>query len=71
MAQWYSQPMYMDFFGAGPQLRPLEAAVTLRLLQTPMFVVYSSKSEESGVVHTSLRSLWEASQDVRDTMVQV
>lgn len=75
VAQWFGRPMYMDFanFAATkgatlPTIEPLSEKVVQRLRQFHLFVVYSKKSEESGIVHTSLRSLYETEEHVRESM---
>jgi hypothetical protein len=67
--------MYMDFadFPASkglalPTIEPLSARVVERLRRLHLFVVYAKKPEESGIVHQSLRSLYEAHAHVRESM---
>lgn len=68
--------MFMDFaqFAASkgatlPVIEPLSARVVERLKRLQIFVVHCpKKGEESGIVHQSLRSLYEAHAHVRDSM---
>lgn len=71
VAQWFSRPMRMDFSGPSPSFWPLEGSVFQKLLQTPLYVVVSLDAEESGVVHASLRQLYDQHQYVRDHMTEL
>lgn len=71
VAQWFARPMVMDFSGERPALKPVSSVVLAHLVATPMYVIWSTKSEESGVVHASLRSLWEKDEEVKQCMRRV
>lgn len=69
VAQWFHRPMKMDFSGDKPILTPIDANTVSRMREWPLFVVYSAReAEESGVVHASLRSLFDSREDVRKHM---
>lgn len=71
VAQWFNRPMAMNFSGPRPVLNPLGGITLDLLVNTPMYVIWSNKAEESGVVHTSLRSLWEKDPQVKECMQMV